>query len=217
MTDKPDFSPPIWAENENYSSGPDIGTPTKVAAASTTDGHIAGVGNAPIAQNENFERATRDSWIKYYNELNSSISYWDIPENLSQSGNVSVSFETATNIGAGQIPTFNAADKWFVLPDPGATTVAGSQTIWEFTAEINIKTANSAQGEVRIFRDISGGGSETRAAYLFDVAGAGSAITVPIRSQVLLTGPGQNIVRLNVDGAGDLQIASGKVKVERIY
>ena len=217
MTDKPDFSPPIWAENENYSSGPDIGTPTKVAAASTTDGHIAGVGNAPIAQNENFERATRDAWLKYYNELNSSISYWDIPENLSQSGNVSCSLETATNIGAGQIPTFDAVDKWFVLPDPGGTTVAGSQTIWEFTAEINIKTATSAQGAVRIFRDLSGGGSETLVEYLFDVAGAGSAITVPIRSQVLLTGTGQNIVRLNVDGAGDLQIASGKVKVERIY
>ncbi len=217
MTDKPDFSPPIWAENENYSSGPDIGTPTKVAAASTTDGHIAGVGNAPIAQNENFERATRDAWIKYYNELNSSISYWDIPENLSQSGNVSCSFERSTNIGAGQIPTFNAVDKWFVLPDPGGTTVAGSQTIWEFTAEINIKTASSAQGAVKIDRTLSNGTSQVLAEYLFDVAGAGSAITVPIRSEVLLIEPNQNIVRITVSGAGDVQIFSGKVKVERIY
>lgn len=44
--------PPNWATNDNYSSGPDAGTPTKVDPASSANGFIRGV--AAAAQHVNF-------------------------------------------------------------------------------------------------------------------------------------------------------------------
>lgn len=228
MTTKPADTPPTWAANENYSSGPDIGTLTKVQAAGTSDGHIAGIGNAPIAQNENFERAARDDWNQYFNSINSSVSFWNVaPGGVNTGGRVEFQFQTSAypGQGPGDVPFDTAAgveNRTFTFPVPaGGGPAPGSYSIWEITAELVISTANAVSGDVSILRYDPGGGAGTElVSYDYTAQTSFSPeIVVPIRSHLLLSdGLGLNVIAISVLGnGGDLKINDGRLKIARIY
>lgn len=147
MIIKPGDAPTIWAANENYTSGPDAGTLTKVPAASTTDGHIAGPGNAPIAQNENFYRNSQDQWLAYQNELKCSVSEFELDETTVYLNDKTIAIKNQapifdlTSPQAGTKPTIVTSGAGQALEFPELVSSPGSsitQAVWRISASIPI-------------------------------------------------------------------------------
>ena len=222
MTMKPADTPPTWAENENYSSGPDIGTLTKVQAAGTSDGHIAGIGNAPIAQNENFERATRDEWNQYFNAINSSVSFWNVaPGGVNAGGRVEFQFQTSAypGQGPGDVPfdtAAGAANRTFNFPRPPE-----GFALWEITAEIVISTINAVSGDLTIltYNDPDNAAPITLVQYPFQAQSTlNPDVVIPIRTHLNMDANAfPNLAFSITDNGGDISINNGRLKIARVY
>lgn len=224
MIIKPAGAPPIWAANENYSSGPDAGTLTKVAAAATSDGHIAGAGNAPIAQNENFYRNNQDQWSQYFNMLAASKTFYGADENQSIPAMTSTVVTWGGNFfrssdfngSVGQTAQSNGDGKFSLYP----TQTDPETQLWEVTAEINFQyTSSFATATFAIVREQGGGfPDETIESYALKGAN-GDKHVVAIRVPILInSGPPQpqNVIFIQASGSGSFLIIRGQLKIERV-
>lgn len=67
MYQKPDIFPD-FATDDNFTNGPDVGTPTKIAPtlASLAEGHVNGI--PPLGQNENWRQNLQGRWIRFFEQ-----------------------------------------------------------------------------------------------------------------------------------------------------